>query len=114
MDGESGRLALTADDDGAVPDDKLATWHPTSRAMWQIDRTPVQLQRLAGIDQHDRPAPDPDPRLQQPGWMRAIWSSQCRACDQRINEREPQALHNVPGHGRTWVHGKCREAEAEA
>lgn len=58
---------------------------------------------------HPSDAPLDDPRLAEPGVMRAIWSSQCRVCPEPIKERDVQALTNIPGGGRAWTHVECRD-----
>lgn len=85
--------------------------HPGLR--WKGSGQPVTLDRLVGIDHSDVATPDDDPRVDRPGWMRATWPSLCRACGTSINDREMQALHDVPGFGRSWAHGGCAEPERE-
>lgn len=75
---------------------------------WSLSGDPVQLQRLVGIDEQAAPeVVDEDPRLKEPGVMRATTWSLCRACDSTIAEREVQALVDLPELGRSWVHIAC-------
>ncbi len=42
-----------------------------------------------------------------PGWMRCAFWAVCAACERRVEVGQWQALVDVPGVGRRWVHEAC-------
>lgn len=42
-----------------------------------------------------------------PGWMRCAFWAVCAACERRVEVGQWQALVDVPGGGRRWVHEAC-------
>jgi hypothetical protein len=100
-----------------VPDEELAGWHPENPLRWQVSSELVELDHLVGIDQAAETVADDDPELAQPGAMRAVWWSKCKACENTILERDVQVLAEIPDVGRAWVHPECvpeiNEAEVE-
>lgn len=56
---------------------------------------------------HDAAPREPREPRQTTAWMRSAYWSVCRRCGERIETGEWQALVEVPGQGRWWVHESC-------